>query len=233
MQNKENSFFDNLEENFIAITLGLMTIVTFANVIARYIFNDNILWGLEVTVFLFAWLVLIGSAYGVKKNFHIGVDVAVNYLPEYGRKVAALFACAACLLFAALIFVGAWNYWAPFAGVRPLPILYNDWIASPLGLTEFEYRWRSQAFYETDDVPVPFFLGWISDAFNEGETYEKLPRFIPYLALPIGMGLLLFRFIQATGRVIRNEQHALIASHEADELMEEMEAQLQADESAK
>ncbi len=50
MQNKENSFFDNLEENFIAITLGLMTIVTFANVIARYIFNDNILWGLEQVV---------------------------------------------------------------------------------------------------------------------------------------------------------------------------------------
>ena len=47
---------DNIEETFIAITLGLMTIITFANVVARYVFNDNILWALEVTVVLFAWL---------------------------------------------------------------------------------------------------------------------------------------------------------------------------------
>lgn len=233
MQSKSNTFFDEIEENFIAITLGLMTLVTFANVIARYIFNSNILWGLEVTVFLFAWLVLIGSAYGVKKNFHIGVDVVLNYLPVGFRKIVTLIACSACLLFAVLIFIGAWNYWAPFAGARPLPILYNDWIANPLGLTEFEYRWRSQSFYETDDVPVPFFLSWISDAFNDGEVYEKLPRFIPYMALPIGMGLLLYRFIQATFKIISNQQDALIASHEADEMMEEMEAQLNAEEGAK
>lgn len=233
MQSKNTTFFDEIEENFIAITLGLMTLVTFANVIARYVFNSNILWGLEVTVFLFAWLVLIGSAYGVKKNFHIGVDVVLNYLPAGLRKTVTLFACGACLLFATLIFIGSWNYWAPFAGARPLPVLYNDLIASPLGFSEIEYRWRSQSFYETDDVPVPFFLSWISDAFNDGETYEKLPRFIPYMALPIGMGLLLYRFIQASLRVVRNEQDALIASHEADEMMEEMEAQIKAEKGAK
>ncbi|MCB1833593.1 MAG: TRAP transporter small permease subunit, partial [Geminicoccaceae bacterium] len=48
---------DAIEESFIAIILGLMTVITFANVIARYIFNSNILWALETTVFLFAWLV--------------------------------------------------------------------------------------------------------------------------------------------------------------------------------
>ena len=52
---------DNVEETFIAITLGLMTIVTFANVVARYFFNSNILWALEVTVVLFGWLVLVGQ----------------------------------------------------------------------------------------------------------------------------------------------------------------------------
>jgi C4-dicarboxylate transporter DctQ subunit len=44
-----------IEETLIAVLLGLMTLITFANVIARYVFNDNILWGLEATVFLFAW----------------------------------------------------------------------------------------------------------------------------------------------------------------------------------
>lgn len=190
------SIIDSIEESFIAITLGLMTLVTFANVIARYVFNSNILWGLEVTVFLFAWLVLIGASYGVKRNFHIGVDVVVNMLPPQAKKFVTLFAGACCVLFAALLLIGAWNYWSPFIGER--------------------------AFYETEDVPVPFFLTWMKDVFNDGEAYEKLPRFIPYFALPLGMALLLFRFCQATWRVLNDQQDLLITGHEADEPIDDV-----------
>ena len=66
-KNSWSSVSDRLEENLIAIFMGLMTLITFANVIARYVFNSNILWALEATVFLFAWLVLLGVSYGVKK----------------------------------------------------------------------------------------------------------------------------------------------------------------------
>ncbi|MEO0328998.1 MAG: TRAP transporter small permease [Pseudomonadota bacterium] len=222
MQQSKTSFVDTIEETFIAITLGLMTVITFANVVARYIFNSNILWALEVTVFLFAWLVLIGAAYGIKKTFHIGVDVLVKVFPPPTRRALTLFAFAACLLFAILLFIGAWNYWAPFAGIRPIPILYNDILAQPLGLPEFEYRWRDQSFYETDDVPIPFFTTWMSETFNYGETYEKMPRFVPYFALPLGVGLFLYRTIQAGLRILRGEQELLIAGHEAEELMEEV-----------
>ena len=51
---------DRIEETLIAIFLGSMTLITFSNVIARYVFNANLLWALEVTLFLFAWLVLLG-----------------------------------------------------------------------------------------------------------------------------------------------------------------------------
>lgn len=190
------SFIDHIEETFIAITLGLMTIITFANVIARYIFNSNILWGLEATVFLFAWLVLIGASYGVKQTFHIGIDIVLVIVPAPVRKFLTLLACACCVLFAALMLKGAWDYWSPFIGKR--------------------------AFYETNDLPVPFFMTWMKDVFNDGEAYEKLPRFIPYAALPIGMSLLLFRFLQATWRILKGEQKQLIASHEAEELLEEV-----------
>jgi len=195
MRQHHYSFVDTIEETFIAVTLGLMTIITFANVVARYVFNSNILWGLELTVFLFAWLVLIGASYGVKKGFHIGVDVVVNLLPPSARRVITLIACGACILFAALLLKGAWDYWSPFVGKR--------------------------AFLETNDVPVPFFLTWMKDVFNEGEAYEKLPRFIPYFALPLGMALLLFRTLQATWRIVKGEQDLLIAGHEAEEMMDE------------
>ena len=195
MRQHSHTFIDTIEETFIAITLGLMTVITFANVVARYVFNSNILWGLEVTVFLFAWLVLIGASYGVKKSFHIGVDVVVNMLQPKARRAVTLLACVACILFAILLFKGAWDYWSPFIGKR--------------------------AFLETNDVPVPFFLVWLKDVFNEGEAYEKLPRFIPYFALPLGMALLLFRTLQASWRILNHQQNLLIAGHEAEEMLEE------------
>ena len=90
---------DEIEETSIAVCLGLMTVITFANVIARYLFNSNILWALELTVFLFAWLVLMGASYAVKKHIHIGVDVVINMVSAPVRKVMAILSVSACLAF--------------------------------------------------------------------------------------------------------------------------------------
>lgn len=188
---------DTIEETSIALCLGLMTLVTFANVVARYVFEDNILWALELTVFLFAWLVLMGMSYGVKKHVHIGVDVVINAVSGGARKALALVAVAACLAFSVLLMIGAWDYWFPFATER--------------------------AWLETDDIPMPEFLQFLADSMNEGERYEKLPRWIPYLALPLGVALLTFRFLQVAWQILTNQTDRIIASHEAEELMEELE----------
>ncbi len=184
---------DTFEETVIAILLGLMTIITFINVVARYVFNANILWGLEVTVFLFAWLVLIGISYGVKKSFHLGVDVLINIVPPPVKKLLALIAVAACLAFSLLLLKGSWDYWYPFA--------------------------TSRAFLETDDVPMPDFLQFTADWLNEGERYEKMPRFIPYFALPLGMVLLTLRYLQIAWQVITGKTDTVIASHEVEDMV--------------
>ncbi len=185
---------DQIEETFIAIILGLMTLITFANVVARYVFNDNILWALETTVFLFAWLVLIGTSYCIKKQAHIGVDVIINIVPPGLKKIFAMLAVTACLAFAILLLIGAWNYWYPFITTR--------------------------AYFETLDIRMPEFLQFLSDWVNEGERYEKLPRFIPYAALPIGMALITFRFIQLAWKIFTGKKDTIIASHEAEALLE-------------
>ncbi len=191
---KVGQFTDKVEETLIAFFLGTMTILTFVNVVMRYLFNDNILWALEVTVFLFAWMVLVGASYGVKKHFHIGVDVVINLAPQGLRKVFALIAVTCCLAFSVLLLIGSWNYWYPFATER--------------------------AWYETDDIPMPEILQFMSDWLNEGERYEKMPRFIPYMALPIGMALLTFRFAQAAYQILTGKLDRLISSHEGEEELE-------------
>lgn len=192
---------DAFEETLIAFFLGAMTLLTFANVISRYVFNDNILWALELTVFMFAWMVLVGASYGVKKHFHIGVDVVINMVSEDKRKLFAIASVLACLVFSILLLIGSWNYWYPFATDR--------------------------AWYETDDIPMPEFLQFLADWLNEGERYEKLPRFIPYMALPIGMVLLTFRFAQAAYQIMTGKLDRLIAGHEAEEDLEALKAEMQ------
>ncbi|MDV5037416.1 TRAP transporter small permease [Vibrio diabolicus] len=197
---KAGRITDAIEETLIAFFLGAMTLLTFANVIFRYVFNDNILWALELTVFMFAWMVLVGASYGVKKHFHIGVDVIVNIVPEGKRKALALFAAICCLAFSILLLIGSWNYWYPFATDR--------------------------AWYETDDIPMPEMLQFMADWLNEGERYEKLPRFIPYFALPLGMALLTLRFAQATWQIATGKLDRLIAGHEAEEELEALQEEM-------
>lgn len=202
---------NEIEETAIAVILGLMTIITFINVVLRYGFNTGIIWGLEAVTFLFAWLVLFGVSYAVKVTAHLGVDAIINLFSPPVRRILALVAAAVCLSYAALVLKGAWDYWAPFAG---LDATSGRWFP-----TGFENS-RDQAWYEVVDMPMPEWLRWIEPIFNQGEEYEKIPRFIPYAMLPFGMALLLFRFVQATIRIAKGEQSSLIVSHEAEDDVE-------------
>ncbi|KAA5605104.1 TRAP transporter small permease [Roseospira marina] len=184
---------DAIERTGISIALGLMTLVTFANVVARYVFNSNILWALETTVFLFAWLVLLGASHLVKTSGHIGVDLVQNLVPPGPRKLMVLLSVALCVVFSALLLVGAVQYWWPFATDR--------------------------AWYEVNDIPMVLFPDLFADVFNEGESYEKMPRFLPYAALPLGMLLLMFRFLQAGWHIATSRRSMLIASHEAEDIV--------------
>jgi C4-dicarboxylate transporter DctQ subunit len=202
-----------IEETAIALILGLMTIITFINVVLRYGFNTGIIWGLEAVTFLFAWLVLFGMSYAVKVTAHLGVDAVINLFSDGPRKVLAILAGVICVIYACLIMKGAWDYWAPFAG---LDVTSGRWF--PTGFTPT----RDQAWYEVIDIPLPEWLRFIEPIMNEGEAYEKLPRFIPYAMMPFGAALLLLRFGQALLKVIAGKQKTLIVSHEAEDAVEDV-----------
>jgi len=214
---KPTGRMDRIEETLIAVILGVMTLMTFANVVARYGFNSNIFYALELTVFLFAWLVLLGASYAVKKTLHLGVDAIVNIVPTTTKRTLALVVVAVCLAYALLLLKGAWDYWAPYANLNPTD---GRWF--PTGFKEV----RGQGWYETQDIPVPGILRWLEDAFNDGDPYEKLPKVVPYIVMPISMALLVFRFAQVAIRVWRGEQDMLIVSHEAEEEVAEAAAKL-------
>ena len=205
-----------LEETLIALILGAMTAITFANVIARFM-NSNILWALELTVFLFAWLVLLGASYAVKVHAHLGVDVILNILPEGARRIVSLFAAACCIVFSLLLLKGAYDYWAVFADLPPTS---GRWFP-----TGFDLKARSQSFYEVQDVPMLGIFRFLEDLINYGDSYEKLPKVVPYVVLPVSMLLLVYRFVQAAIQIARGDADRLVASHEVEDELAEVRAQ--------
>lgn len=204
----------SIEESVIAILLGLMTLVTFVNVVMRYGFNSQLIWGLEAVLVLFAWLVLFGIPYGFKVISHLGVDALINLLKPGPRRMMGLLAALCCLFYAVLLMKGAWDYWAPFANLSPTS---GHWF--PTGFEQV----RGQGWYESEQLRFPWGFGqtFMENAFNEGERYEKLPRLIPYAMLPFAMALLVFRIAQLIARILRGDIDTIIVSHEAEDAVAE------------
>ncbi len=209
-------FVHGFEENAIALMLGAMTLLTFINVVRRYLFNASLIWSLEVTLILFSWLVLFGIAYGFKVTAHLGVDAITNMVSRPARRTMGLLSAAICIAYAVLILKGSWDYWAPFADLPPTT---GRWFP-----TGFDWTARGTSYFETDQIPMPGFLRFLEDLINYGDSYAKLPRMVPYIMLPVAAALILFRIVQATIRIIRGEQDSLIVSHEAEDAVEEAAA---------
>ncbi|MCV0425250.1 MAG: TRAP transporter small permease [Roseibium sp.] len=197
-------FVDSLEENIIAFILALMTIVTFSQVVARYGFNSG--WGaaLEFTRVLFAWLILFGMSYGIKIGAHLGVDAVINLLPRPLFRLAALLGAALTVLYAALLFDATW-----FGGMLALE---NK--GSSGGAYEYVAKFYKLPIGMEDLKWPPFIQEWFG-------VKERVPRWIPYIILPIGLLLLAFRAAQAFVLILLGKKDAIIAAHEAEELVAE------------
>lgn len=209
------------EETVLALLLGLMVLVTFVNVVLRYALNTGLIWGLEVTLVLFAWLVMFGIAYGFKITMHLGVDAVLNMVSRRTRRVLSLTALAICLVYAALLLKGAWDYWAPFANLPPTT---GHWF--PTGFREMK-PWDYRGYVPTERIPMPEVLRGPLEALflPEGEDpYDKLPAVVPYAMIPVAATLILLRLLEAGWRILTGRQEGLIVSHEAEEAVEEAAA---------
>ncbi len=122
--------FNRLEEYLIALLLAAMTLITFSQVIARYFFNSGAVWALELTTYLFAWLVLFGMSYGVRVGGHIGVDVVTRLLSKKWQRIFAIIAALLSMLYCLLIFIGGLEYVYKFyeLGIEAEDLPIKQWI---------------------------------------------------------------------------------------------------------
>lgn len=122
--------FNRLEEIFLSILLVWMTVLVFAEVIARFVFSYGISWAEEMTLTTNSWFVLFGASYCIREKAHIGVDFIVAKLDGKAAKAVALIAVAACLIYAVIYLYGAclYVYQDYQVGVELFDIPIKSWI---------------------------------------------------------------------------------------------------------
>jgi C4-dicarboxylate transporter DctQ subunit len=98
------------EEGLIALILGAMTVLTFVQVVLRYVFNTGFIWQLEANFYLFSWLVMLGISYCVRVRAHIGVDAAVRLLPAPARRAVGILVLLLALTYTVLMMYGSFDY---------------------------------------------------------------------------------------------------------------------------
>ncbi|MGE5320283.1 MAG: TRAP transporter small permease [Hyphomicrobiaceae bacterium] len=172
-------WFERLEEGLIAFILAIMTIVTFVQVIARYIFNYSFVWALELVSFLFAWLIFLGMCYGVRVGSHIGVDALVKALGPRAARIVTAAATVLCIVYAGIVFVGSWRYVAKMYEIgtlaQDLPVpLWVPRLALPIGFGLLAIRF-AQVLYRVIAGKEAHLLGDEAEEALKQRVEEETP----------------------------------------------------------
>lgn len=141
-----------IEEGFLSILLVSMTILVFAEVVARFVFNHGIMWAQELTLIINSWMVLVGASYCIREKAHIGIDFVVDKLNGFAAKFAALIALTACLAYAGIYLYGAINYvWEDYQiGIELDDLPIQTWIPASvlvIGFSLIAFRFI-EAFWQ-------------------------------------------------------------------------------------
>jgi C4-dicarboxylate transporter, DctQ subunit len=103
-------WLEYLEEGLVIFLMAAMTLITFVQVVARYVFNYSFVWALELVGVMFAWLIFVGMSYGVRVGAHIGVDAVVKMVGAKAARAMAVIATLLCLAYALIIAFGGYQY---------------------------------------------------------------------------------------------------------------------------
>ena len=104
------AFIDRI--TFVGAVMGgvftaVMTVIVTYSVVVRYIFNRPIGWSEEISIYFMIWAIFLGTAYALKEDSHISVDLLMQRLPGRVKPWFLLFHYVVGLAFLSLLFYKA------------------------------------------------------------------------------------------------------------------------------
>jgi TRAP-type C4-dicarboxylate transport system permease small subunit len=147
-----------VEDVFAALCLAVLALITFANVVLRYLTDQSIAWTEEISIALMVVMTLAAAAAAVARERHIRIDYFIERGSARRRRALALIAAGSIVVFfVALAVLSTRIVWdeyrfeetSPGIGVPKwwytvwLPILSVAIVARAAGL--FMRRWKERA----------------------------------------------------------------------------------------
>lgn len=112
----------------MVISLAIMVILVFGNVVLRYGFNTGITVSEELSRWLFVWVTFMGAVVAMKEGTHLGSDSLVSRLSLNGKKVCFVGAHLLMLLICWLLFKGSYDQviinWDTTSAVMEISMAY-------------------------------------------------------------------------------------------------------------
>lgn len=121
--------FYRLIEIILVLCMSVMLVMVFGNVVLRLFFNTGIDLSEEIPRFAFVWMTFLGGIIGLHRRSHLGVDMVVQALPVFGRKVCWAISQVIMFVCALFIFYGTWMQHDIIAGnASPVAQLSMLWV---------------------------------------------------------------------------------------------------------
>ncbi|MFZ7103425.1 MAG: TRAP transporter small permease [Peptococcaceae bacterium] len=95
---------NNIEEYIIGVSLLVMAIINFANVLSRYLLHASWAFTEEITTNLFVLASLLGAAVAAKRGSHLGLSILTDFLPPRFQKYVTLFSVVCAVILFSVLF---------------------------------------------------------------------------------------------------------------------------------
>ncbi|MEW6228707.1 MAG: TRAP transporter small permease [Bacillota bacterium] len=92
-----------LAELVLFVLMLALVVTVVLQVTFRYFLHRSLYWSVELSRFLFVWLVFLGAAVGVHMNSHVSIDAVVKAVPEGTRRMMRLLTTAVSAAFLLLV----------------------------------------------------------------------------------------------------------------------------------
>lgn len=154
-----NNFIDKLEGILTITLISVATIITFLQVIFRYVFNNSIFWAEEVVLYAIICMSFVGASMGVRHGAHISVDILKSMIGASKTRWFHIVSALLGILFSvALAYYGGKLFLITLSRGQLSPALRIPvaWVYLPISIAGvmlvFRYLWIIRCSWKQEDI---------------------------------------------------------------------------------
>ncbi len=123
-----------IERLLMAVSMGLLCLITMANVLVRYFTDISFAFTEEISIFLMVVMTLVGASHAFAKNHHIAITYFVDRKPAFAKAARRLAAGCSLAMFVLLAVLGTKMAWDDYRFEVTSPSLgvpqwwYSAWL---------------------------------------------------------------------------------------------------------